>query len=85
MFRVVPSLELKKLDAVLLREKANEGMTFDNTTLEELAKYDPDSARAWMQAKLLTALLMDRLEREARFFSPWGYPLWVQVEMAGVS
>jgi hypothetical protein len=41
----------------------------------ELAKYDPDSARAWMQAKLLTALLIERLEREARFFSPWGFPL----------
>jgi len=41
----------------------------------ELAKYDPDSARAWLQAKLLTALLLERLEREACFFSPWGYPL----------
>jgi hypothetical protein len=51
----------------------------------ELAKYDPDSAKAWLQAKLLTALLIEQLEREAFFFSPWGYPLWVQVEMAGVS
>ena len=41
----------------------------------ELAKYDPDSARAWLQAKLLTALLMERLEREAFLFSPWGYSL----------
>ena len=41
----------------------------------ELAKYDQDSARAWLQAKLLTALLLERLEREAFFFSPWGYPL----------
>ena len=51
----------------------------------DLAKYDPDSARAWMQAKLLTALLMDRLEREARFFSPWGFPLLGAVDLAGVS
>jgi hypothetical protein len=51
----------------------------------ELAKYDPDSARAWMQAKLLTALLIERLEREARFFSPWGFPLLGAVELAGVS
>lgn len=51
----------------------------------ELAKYDPDSARAWLQAKLLTALLMERLEREAGFFSPWGYPLLGAVELAGVS
>jgi IS4 transposase len=40
----------------------------------DLAKYDPDSAKAWLQAKLLTALLLERLEREAFFFSPWGIP-----------
>lgn len=33
------------------------------------------SARAWMQAKLLTALLLDRLLLEAKAFSPWGYHL----------
>ena len=33
------------------------------------------SARAWMQAKLLTALLLDRLLLEAKAFSPWGYNL----------
>jgi Transposase DDE domain len=38
-------------------------------------KYDPASARAWIQAKLLTALLMERLTESARFFSPWGFPL----------
>ena len=51
----------------------------------DLAKYDPDSARAWMQAKLLTALLIERLEREARFFSPWGFPLVGALGVAGVS
>jgi IS4 transposase len=51
----------------------------------ELAKYDPDSARAWLQAKLLTALLLERLEREAFLFSPWGYPLVGTVTLAGVS
>ncbi len=51
----------------------------------ELAKYDPDSARAWLQAKLLTALLLERLEREAFLFSPWGYPLLDPVAVAGVS
>jgi DDE family transposase len=50
----------------------------------DLAKYDPDSARAWMQAKLLTALLIERLEREARFFSPWGFPLLGAIGLAGV-
>jgi hypothetical protein len=38
-------------------------------------KYDPESARAWMHAKLLAALLIERLSEEARFFSPWGYEL----------
>ena len=47
----------------------------DPASVAELAKYDQDSARAWLQAKLLTALLLERLEREAFFFSPWGYPL----------
>jgi hypothetical protein len=51
----------------------------------DLAKYDPDSARAWMQAKLLTALLIERLEQEARFFSPWGFPLLGTVGLARVS
>jgi hypothetical protein len=50
----------------------------------ELAKYDADSAKAWLQAKLLTALLMERLEREAFLFSPWGYPLLGEVAVAGV-
>lgn len=38
-------------------------------------KYDPASARAWIQAKMLTVLLIERLTDEARFFSPWGFPL----------
>ncbi len=50
----------------------------------DLAKYDPGSAQAWMQAKLLTALLIERLEREARLFSPWGFALLAAVEVAGV-
>jgi hypothetical protein len=51
----------------------------------ELAKYDPDSARAWLQAKLLTALLLERLEREAFLFSPWGYPLLGTVTLEAVA
>ena len=38
-------------------------------------KSDDQSARAWMQAKLLTALLLERLLLEAKIFSPWGYAL----------
>jgi Transposase DDE domain len=35
----------------------------------DLAMYDEDSARAWLQAKLLVALLIERLEREAGLFA----------------
>jgi hypothetical protein len=38
-----------------------------------LPKYDPQSCRAWIQAKLLCGLLIERLMREAKFFFPWGY------------
>lgn len=38
-------------------------------------KSDDRSSRSWMQAKLLTALLLERLLWEARVFSPWGYAL----------
>lgn len=31
------------------------------------------SARAWIQGKLLTVLLIERLLDQARFFSPWGF------------
>jgi hypothetical protein len=40
-----------------------------------LPKYDPRSARAWLQAKLLTALLIERLLIESEMFSPWGFEL----------
>jgi len=43
--------------------------------LGHLPKTNDQSARAWMQAKILTALLIERAMHEARFFSPWGLPL----------
>jgi len=43
--------------------------------LGHLPKQNPQSARSWMQAKILTALLVERALMEARFFSPWGYEL----------
>jgi len=33
------------------------------------------SARAWIQGKLLTVLLIEQLLDEARLFSPWGFAL----------
>lgn len=38
-------------------------------------KSDDRSARSWMQAKLLTALLLERILWEAKIFSPWGFSL----------
>jgi hypothetical protein len=43
--------------------------------LGHLPKKDPESARAWLQLKLLLALIIEKLCADARFFSPWGYRL----------
>jgi hypothetical protein len=49
-----------------------------------LPKYDAASCRAWIQAKLLCGLLIERLMREAKFFFPWGYRLPAPESLAGV-
>jgi len=49
-----------------------------------LPKYDEQSCRAWIQAKLLCGLLIERLMREAKFFFPWGYPMPASEPLAGV-
>ena len=36
-------------------------------------KSNDQSAKSWMQAKVLTALLIERVALCGRFFSPWGY------------
>lgn len=41
----------------------------------QLHTLDPTSSRAWLQGKMLTALLIERLLLESEIFSPWGYPL----------
>ncbi len=41
--------------------------------LGHLPKRSDVSARAWIEGKLLTVLLIERLADEARFFSPWGF------------
>jgi len=38
-------------------------------------KSNDDSAKGWMQAKVLSALLIERVLWEAKVFSPWGYRL----------
>lgn len=52
--------------------------------LGHLPKRSDDSARAWMQGKLLTVLLIERLITEARLFSPWGFMLPAAQPLAGV-
>ena len=50
--------------------------------LGHLPKRSDESARAWIQGKLLTVLLVERLIEEARFFPPWGFDLAASQPMA---
>lgn len=43
--------------------------------LGHLPKYSDPSSRAWLQGKLLTVLLIERLVSQANFVSPWGFEL----------
>jgi len=43
--------------------------------LGHVPKRNDASARAWIEGKLLTVLLIERLLNEAHFFSPWGFEL----------
>ena len=40
-----------------------------------LPKTNEESCIAWLHGKMLIALLVERLQIEALFFSPWGYPI----------
>lgn len=42
--------------------------------LGHVPKTNDETAKAWMQAKILVALLIEKVLLEGRFFSPWGYP-----------
>jgi hypothetical protein len=43
--------------------------------LGHLPKKDPRSAQAWLEGKLFTGLLIERMVRAAEAISPWGYSL----------
>ena len=45
------------------------------TQLGHLPKHDPESAKAWLYGKLLTALLTEKMITYAGSISPWGYPM----------
>lgn len=40
-----------------------------------LPKYNPESCMAWLYGKMIVALLAEKLQHEAEFISPWGYPI----------
>ncbi|MBI2567076.1 MAG: IS4 family transposase [Candidatus Schekmanbacteria bacterium] len=52
--------------------------------LGHLPKRSDASARAWIQGKLLTVMLIERLAEEARFFSPWGFNLTSAQPLEGI-
>jgi IS4 transposase len=43
--------------------------------MSAVPKSDEESARSWMQAKLLESLLIERLLEHSSALSPWGYHL----------
>jgi hypothetical protein len=49
-----------------------------------LPKYDQRSARSWIQAKLLTVLLIEEMMTRAGFFSPWGFDIPATQSLARV-
>lgn len=53
--------------------------------LGHLPKRSDTSARAWIQGKLVTVLLIERLLDKARLFSPWGFDLAAAKPLARVS
>lgn len=50
--------------------------------LGHVPKRSDASARAWIEGKLLTVMLIERLIEEARLFSPWGFNLQSSQPMA---
>jgi len=80
LFTTVNRHNLKKTDALrLYRFRWQIELTFKRMKsivgVGYLPKKDPASCKAWLYGKMVVALLVERLHREAEFFSPWGYPL----------
>ena len=44
--------------------------------LGRLPHQEPRAARGWILGKLVVALMLETMYRNARAFSPWGYPLF---------
>jgi hypothetical protein len=52
--------------------------------LDTLRQERPPGAKAWIEAKLLVALITERLLDEGRSFSPWGHDVAAPQPLAGV-
>ena len=52
--------------------------------LGHVRKRSDASARAWIEGKLVTVLLIERLIDEAKFFSPWGFEIKAAQSLEGV-
>lgn len=52
--------------------------------LGQLPKKNERSCLAWMQGKILCALIIERILCEARWLSPWGYPIGSAQPVGGV-
>ena len=52
--------------------------------LGHVPKRSDASARAWIEGKLVTVLLIERLIDEAKFFSPWGFEIKAAQSLEGV-
>lgn len=78
---VLTSLAAKEYDAAavleLYRARWQVELVFKRMKslmrLGHLPKYSDESSRAWIEGKLLSALLIERLLSSATSFSPWGY------------
>jgi hypothetical protein len=51
--------------------------------VDHLPKHDQDSCLAWLDGKMVVALLVERLYQEAESFSPWGYPICLPPACSG--
>ncbi|MHB8784589.1 MAG: IS4 family transposase, partial [Desulfobacteria bacterium] len=52
--------------------------------LGHVPKRNDESARAWIEGKLLTVMLIERLLTEAKLFPPWGFEIQATPPLAGI-
>lgn len=80
LFTTVNRRSLKGVDLLLLyRSRWQIELVFKRLKsilgVGHLPKYNPESCKAWLYGKMIVALLAEKLQHEAEFFSPWGYPI----------